>query len=161
MRRLARHARPDLLAIRALPCAERVDTRQQEQGERARLYERNDAQAVYERCVPNVYGADAFLDDRQILTVELRDVVTETWVLTSTHISAAVDRIQRRVERCVDRVRRIAIGIGDDDGHLRLTDVPREIEQRGRRIRARVRERLVDARVHAARPLRFTPKLGD
>ena len=54
VRRLARHARPHLLAIGAAARAERVDAGEQEQRDEKRLQERNDAQPAHQRRVAEV-----------------------------------------------------------------------------------------------------------
>ncbi len=76
MRGLACHARPDFLAIGAPARANRVDTRQQKQRERARLHERNEAKSEDERRVADVHRADCRLDYRRVLPIERRDVAS-------------------------------------------------------------------------------------
>ena len=75
MRGLSRHSGPNLLAIRSTPCSQSICARHEHHADQNRLQNRNENETTYERCVPVMNGADAGLDDRSVLTVQLQYVV--------------------------------------------------------------------------------------
>jgi hypothetical protein len=153
--RLSRHSGPDLLAIRALTGAKRVDAGEQQQGERSRLHQRDDTQPVHERGVADVQRSYPALGQRRILSVQLRDVLAHLRVRTRSRIIDAP--IEGRVRRGSD----VAVGVREQHRYPGLADLPGQLEKHTRRVLRRRRQRLVHARVHAAGPFRFTPKLED
>ena len=75
MRRLARHARPDALALGVAARANDVDAGEQEQHERSRRLQRgNDAQPVTSGVSPKWIVPTTRVDDRRVLPVELAHV---------------------------------------------------------------------------------------
>ena len=135
--RFAGHSGPDLFAIRAPARAKRIRTGEQNHSDEDRLQNRNEDQAANEGRVTKVHGSNPWLNDRNVLSVELRQVV------------AHFLRAQRSHEWDVRGVRRPTFRVGENHRHPGFPDVAREIEQRCiRRVRVGITETVVHARVH-------------
>jgi hypothetical protein len=70
MRRFPRHACPDLLAISAPACAERICTGEEEKSDEYRLQKWNNPKPAHERSIPEMHRARIALGDWRILSIE-------------------------------------------------------------------------------------------
>jgi len=118
MRRLARHAGPDVLAGRFASRANDVGAGQDQHERRDDLQRRDDAERLHERRVAEVNGAPG-VDHRLVLAVEHANVFLDPRV-------AVVDRVERQIGMC-DRVARL---VGEDERHTLLADSYGNVEQR-------------------------------
>ncbi len=150
VRRFPRHARPDLLPIRATAGAQRVRSGDQYHADQDRLQKRNENETADEWSVAEVHGPDPRLDDRDVLPVELEDVVA--------HRPGA----KRRGERNVGSVGRHAFGIGEDHRQSRFANVSGQIEKRAvGGVGIRIAETVIDTGVHQSDSRRFLSQLAN
>src|SRR5688500_3293230 len=81
MRRLASHARPDPLAIRAPTRAKHVHSGKKDECDEQRLERRNEAEALHESRVAEMDRANRRLDQRGILAIENGDVLRDPRII--------------------------------------------------------------------------------
>src|SRR5678809_521864 len=127
MRGLARHARPHFLAVGTSTRANRVNTREEKERERACLQERNESKPENERRVADMDRPDSRLDYRRVLPIERGDVASEPLVSGDTRVGALAARGQL-VEWRVDRASELSVSVGEQNRNLRVGDLAREFE---------------------------------